>query len=90
MGTDAPSNQVAQILQQAWANNPKFPGNVFGDHLTDGPDPVIGHDDRPVTLRSKRCPDELLDVRRFVDTSGAVYAFAPSIDALRRIGAGRR
>ena len=82
--------QQFEFLQRAWANNPKFPGNVFGDHLTDGPDPVIGHDDCPVTLRRKRCPDELLNLRRFVDTSGAVYAFAPSIDALRRIGAGRR
>ncbi len=77
-----------EFLQQTWANSARFPGNAFGDGRTDGPDPVIGEDRAPVELRRPNQPDVHLDFRRFVHTSGAVYAFAPALSTLRQLAAG--
>ncbi len=77
-----------EFLQQSWANLADFPGVVFGDNQTDGPDPIIGEDPAPIRLARTGREDANLDFRRFVQTSGAVYAFAPSISTLRRLGAG--
>jgi Dyp-type peroxidase family len=77
-----------EFLQQSWANFAQFPGVVVGDNRTDGPDPVIGEDPAPVELRRAGRPDEHLDFRRFVHTSGAVYAFAPSLSTLRLLADG--
>jgi Dyp-type peroxidase family len=77
-----------EFLQQAWANTAQFPGNVLGDNRVDGPDPVIGEDPAPVELRREARPDAHLDFRRFVHTSGAAYAFAPSLTTLRKIATG--
>jgi Dyp-type peroxidase family len=53
--------------------------------LSDGPDPVIGASDAPCHLPQKdRAPVEI-HFGRFVRTTGAVYAFAPSLSALRRL-----
>jgi Dyp-type peroxidase family len=71
-----------EFLQAKWANNPGFPGDG------DGPDPVIGEDPAPVRLAREGHDDVELDLRRFVETTGAVYAFAPSISALRELGSG--
>jgi Dyp-type peroxidase family len=71
-----------EFLQTAWANSASFPD---GDA---GPDPVIGDAPSPVRLRREGMPDMRLDFRRFVHTSGAIYAFAPSLSTLRRIGRG--
>lgn len=77
-----------ESLQIAFANAADSPGNVFGDGRVDGPDPVIGEDSAPVELRREGKPDQHLDFQRFVHTTGAVYAFAPSISALKMLAGG--
>jgi Dyp-type peroxidase family len=77
-----------EFLQQTWANNAHFPGDAIGDGRVDGPDPVIGEAPEPVELNREDRPQAHLDFRRFVHTSGAVYAFAPSLSTLRRLAAG--
>ena len=69
-----------EFVQQVWSNNAGFqqPG--------DGPDPVIGTDG-PVTLHEKGNTKQL-DFRRFVHTTGALYAFAPSKSILQRLANG--
>ncbi|MDQ4018996.1 MAG: Dyp-type peroxidase [Actinomycetota bacterium] len=76
-------------LQGAWANAPDFPGIAVGDRKRDGPDPVIGDDEAPLRLVRARHADAEIEFRRFVETTGAVYAFAPSIRTLRDLGSGR-
>jgi hypothetical protein len=49
---------------------------------------VIGEDPERIALRREDRPETRLDFRRFVHTSGAVYAFAPSLTALRQIANG--
>jgi len=76
-----------EFLQWRWANQPRFPSEHLDppDLLTsDGADPVISPSVGACLLRSQGPPAERLelDLRRFVRTSGAVYAFAPSIPAL--------
>jgi Dyp-type peroxidase family len=78
-----------EFLQRAWANNANFPGVVDRLHDIDGPDPVIGDDPTRNVLRRKDTPDADLDFRRFVHTSGAVYAFAPRLSILRDLAHGR-
>lgn len=78
-----------EFLQQSWAHLADFPGVVVGDSKVDGPDPIIGEDPAPVRLAREGLEDTTLDFRRFVVTSGAVYAFAPSISTLRRLGSGQ-
>lgn len=77
-----------EFLQQAWANVAKFPSVVFQDNRADGPDPIIGEDPSPLDVRRENVPDRTLDVRRFVRTTGAVYAVAPSLSTLRQLAAG--
>jgi Dyp-type peroxidase family len=77
-----------EFLQQSWANFSGFPGVVFGDNTIDGPDPVIGEDPATVTIQREGRPDVALDFRRFVQTSGALYAFAPSLTTLGRLASG--
>jgi hypothetical protein len=74
--------QGFEFLQQAWADNDTFP------EAQTGPDPVIGENPAPIRLEREAMPDAFLDFRRFVHTSGALYAFAPSLTTMRRIGAG--
>jgi Dyp-type peroxidase family len=69
-----------EFLQSHWVNNPGFPD------AGDGTDPVIGRDG-PNTLRRTRGPDTRLAFQRFVTTSGALYAFVPSVSTLRRLAA---
>lgn len=71
-----------EFLQQAWANEEGFPT------FETGPDPVIGESPAPVRIQREGREDVRLDFRRFVHTSGAVYAFAPAIITLRRIASG--
>jgi Dyp-type peroxidase family len=77
-----------EFLQQSWANFSGFPRVVLGGNTDDGPDPVIGEDSAPVNIQREGRPDLPLDFRRFVQTSGAVYAFAPSLTTLRRLASG--
>jgi deferrochelatase/peroxidase EfeB len=52
---------------------------------SDGPDPVIGASDAPCHFpREGKEPIEI-HFKRFVQTSGAAYAFAPSLPTLRRL-----
>jgi Dyp-type peroxidase family len=71
-----------EFLQQSWANEESFPA------AETGPDPVIGESPAPIKIQREGRPDLRLDFRRFVHTSGAVYAFAPAISTLRRIASG--
>jgi Dyp-type peroxidase family len=71
--------QQFEFLQQSWASDAGFP------EQDTGPDGVIGNDPAAVRLRRADLPDSHLDFRRFVKTTGAVYAFAPSCSALRSL-----
>jgi Dyp-type peroxidase family len=70
-----------EFLQSNWVNHPGFPS------AGDGTDPVVGRDS-PNTLRRHGAPDAHLTFRQFVTTSGAVYAFVPSLTTLRRLADG--
>jgi Dyp-type peroxidase family len=67
-----------EFLQSHWVNHPDFPDPG------DGRDHVIGRESSN-TLRRHGAPEAQLDFRQFVTTSGAVYAFAPSMTTLRRL-----
>ena len=73
-----------EFIQQSWANNVGFPPKQGSPDP--GPDPVIGTDGTG-TLREKGA-DQELDFKRFVHTTGALYAFAPSKRTLRRLASG--
>lgn len=73
-----------EFMQGSWASNPRsLPATPTA---ADGPDPVAGASDAPCFLR--REGEEPLEIHfeRFVRTSGAVYAFAPSILTLGKLG----
>ena len=80
-----------EFMQRSWANNPDPPADLSS--VAEGPDPVIGASDAPRFLRfdgkSEKEPVEL-HFKRFVRTTGAVYAFAPSIPTLRMLGSAQR
>jgi Dyp-type peroxidase family len=67
-----------EFVQRNWMSNP--PATL------DGPDPVIGVSSHPSVLRREGQEPEKLDLRRFVHTTGAVYAFAPSLSTLAKLG----
>jgi Dyp-type peroxidase family len=67
-----------EFVQRNWMSNPP--------EALDGPDPVIGASTHPCILRSKDEEPVPLDLGRFVHTTGAVYAFAPSLTMLSRLG----
>jgi Dyp-type peroxidase family len=67
-----------EFVQHNWMSNPP--------ETMDGPDPVIGASSRPCILRRKREEPVPLDLGRFVHTTSAVYAFAPSLTTLSRLG----
>jgi hypothetical protein len=67
-----------EFVQRNWMSNPP--------ETMDGPDPVIGASARPCLLRRKGEEPVPLDLGRFVHTTGAVYAFAPSLTTLSRLG----
>jgi Dyp-type peroxidase family len=80
-----------EYVQRNWASNPQSlpvtPGPAGAETATaDGPDPLIGASTHPCVLRRRAEGPLQLDLRRFVRTTGAVYAFAPSIATLRRLG----
>jgi Dyp-type peroxidase family len=82
-----------EFTQRNWASNPlSRPSSPGQDGLAstppDGPDPLVGSSTHPCVLRREGEEPVRLDLRRFVRTTGAVYAFAPSISALRRLGRG--
>jgi Dyp-type peroxidase family len=74
-----------EFLQRQWANNTAFPSVLLDPpgKGEDGVDPVVGTATAPCLLRVKGYGDRRLDFKRFVRTTGAVYAFAPSLLTLR-------
>jgi Dyp-type peroxidase family len=83
-------DQFETVLRD-WAGNsgalPMTPGRGRPEHaITDGPDPLIGASTHPCLLRRQGQDPVQLHLSRFVRTTGAVYAFAPSVPALRRLG----
>jgi hypothetical protein len=81
-----------EFVQRNWANDPEFPtrtlkqyGRIAEDRV-DGLDPILGDD---ATAAARRLRPEVLGQIKpagfggFVTTTGAVYAFAPSLPALR-------
>jgi Dyp-type peroxidase family len=75
-----------EFVQRSWANQLRFPSFLLdadNAQVVDGPDPIIGVRGRPCFLRAEDKPAQELDFRRFVRTTGAAYAFAPSIRTLR-------
>jgi Dyp-type peroxidase family len=69
-----------EFIQEIWANNVDF------QQQGDGPDPVIGTDGQ-ATLHQEGSTVEL-DFKRFVHTTGGLYAFAPSKRTLHRLATG--
>lgn len=72
-----------EFVQSKWVNNPNFPPSTVG---APGEDPIIAQSaSGPFQLHPNRPP---ITVQHFVTTTGGEYFFAPSIDALARIGSG--
>ena len=71
--------QQFEFLLRGWAHDPDFP------EAGDGPDPLIGEDSSQVALRSDDGARYSFSMKRFVHTSGAVYAFVPSLTAIKKI-----
>jgi len=78
-----------EFVQRNWVASPRSaPASAGGEGAepaADGPDPLIGAGAGPCVLRRQGEEPVELDLRRFVRTTGAVYAFAPSLAALRRL-----
>jgi Dyp-type peroxidase family len=85
-----------EFVQRRWANDPGFPSSSLAQYgripaeppVVDGLDPVLGDSRQDA---EKRLPkDEVNKIPKpayggFVTTTGAVYAFAPSLPALQRL-----
>lgn len=67
-----------EFLQRSWASDPESLPPV----VAAGPDPVIGASDAPCVFQRANAEPVEIHFGRFVWTSGAVYAFAPSLSAL--------
>jgi Dyp-type peroxidase family len=67
-----------EFIQSHWVNDSGFP------KPGDGRDHVIGRESSN-TLRRPGAPNAHLDFRQLVTTSGALYAFVPSMTTLRRL-----
>ena len=70
-----------EFLLRSWASNPDSLPPVTAD----GPDPLVGASDAPCVLRRRNADPVEIHFGSFVETSGAVYAFAPSLPELRRL-----
>jgi Dyp-type peroxidase family len=83
-----------EFIQRKWINNPDFPP---GREHKPGPDPMVSGrladlNDGQVNYESSTDGvrrTTALDFRPFVRTRGALYAFTPSISALRLLAEGR-
>jgi Dyp-type peroxidase family len=84
-----------EFLQRRWANDPEFPASTLarygrgtGKPQVDGLDPILGPD---AETAGRQHPEEIVKkipkeaFGGFVTTTGAVYAFAPPLPALRRL-----
>ncbi|MBL1067847.1 Dyp-type peroxidase [Streptomyces sp. 7-21] len=75
-----------EFVQRSWAGDENFPLRVPAV----GKDPVIGGDTTVSFPAEKLGPDATvpLEMKRFVRTEGAVYAFTPSISTLEALALG--
>lgn len=71
-----------EFVQSQWINNPKFP--PFPTGVTPGEDPIIAQSPIGSFQLDPNKPN--ISVRHFVTTTGGEYFFAPSIDALQKLG----
>ena len=69
-----------EFLNSVWVDSPDFPNPGTG------PDPLIGDCPRPAPNTVQ--PGFSEDFQRFVNATGALYAFAPSLSALGKIASG--
>jgi Dyp-type peroxidase family len=77
-----------EFVQRRWASSPR---SLLGTPtVADGPDPVAGASDAPCLLRREDGEPQEIHFGQSVKTSGAVYAFAPSIPTLGRLGGSER
>jgi Dyp-type peroxidase family len=85
-----------EFLQRRWANDPQFPARTLAQftepaatsRTVSGLDPVVGDDARAARQRfGKRIVRDIPPpaLGGFVTTTGAVYAFAPSLSALKSL-----
>lgn len=80
-----------EFVQRLWSNNPNFlpgaPGAPNGIDKVTGilPESDGGNPDARIVLADGH--QGTVSMKRFVDTTGAVYAFTPSISTLRRLAA---
>ncbi|MCG6499523.1 Dyp-type peroxidase [Kitasatospora sp. A2-31] len=79
-----------ELVQQHWANDPNFPpGDPTGaPHVPNGPDKVIGLAGK-AEIGLADGTSGTVDMKRFVRTTGALYAFTPSISTLRLLAEGK-
>jgi Dyp-type peroxidase family len=73
-----------EFLMRNWASSPASlppPSRV-----ADGPDPLVGASLGECRLRRRNQASVPVRFERLVKTTGAVYAFAPSVATLRRLG----
>ncbi len=74
-----------EFVQSSWVNKAAFPPVPAG--LKPGEDPIIAQSTSgPFQMDPAKGP---IDVKHFVTTTGGEYFFAPSIDALQKLGAGK-
>jgi Dyp-type peroxidase family len=69
-----------EFVQKLWVNNPNFPQSG------DGEDPVIAEMRDPRTFRVPGFGTAELSLPQFVTTTGGEYFFAPSLQALAKLG----
>jgi Dyp-type peroxidase family len=85
-----------EFVHRRWANDPEFPASTLakygrdigGAQRVDGLDPVVGLGEKAARERFPQAVAQKIPGRSFggfVTTTGAVYAFAPSLPALRRL-----
>ncbi|GIE95334.1 Dyp-type peroxidase [Paractinoplanes rishiriensis] len=89
-----------EFLQRRWANDPQFPASTVAryrpgtfERRVDGLDPVLG--DSAEAARRRLGDDVVGQIPKsafggLVTTTGAVYAFAPSLRALRSLAGSDR
>ncbi|MEV7542576.1 Dyp-type peroxidase [Streptomyces sp. NPDC089915] len=88
IGYQADLVQQFEFVAKQWINEPDFPA---GRNPRTGADPVLGPGS-PVTFESESGSGgraTTLRFGRFIRTEGALYAFTPSIPALRELAEGR-
>ncbi|MET8626279.1 Dyp-type peroxidase [Kitasatospora sp. NPDC004669] len=79
-----------ELVQQHWSNSATFPpGESRPDQMVaNGPDKVIGLAG-PASIALADGTHGTVDMKRFVRTTGALYAFTPSITTLRLLAEGK-